>query len=72
MKRFYVTFGGLFYGYHAIFEAKDESIVRAWMHKRSGAQGVWSSVYDTPPNNSKALRDEPEVLCYEKAEHVSG
>lgn len=70
MKEFYVTFGmgSLLRGYHVVFQANSEEIVRVFMQKK--VQIPWSSIYTTVPKGSKPLQPLPEVLCYEKAEHV--
>ncbi len=71
MKRFYVTFGmgSLLRGYHCIFEAMSEDIVRVYMNKK--AKIAWSNIYTEEPNHSKALRPEPESLFYENARHIA-
>jgi hypothetical protein len=70
MKIFYVSFGlgSILRGYHAVFEAKDEDIVRAYCNKHF--RSLWSNVYSSEPTHSKPLRDEHEVLFYNQAEHV--
>lgn len=70
MKKFYVTFGmgTIFRGYHAVFEALDAEIVRAFMNHK--VKAPWSNIYDKKPKGSKALQAVPEVLCYQRAEDV--
>lgn len=70
MKEFYVTFGmgSLLRGYHAVFQAKNEDIVRVFMKKK--AQIPWSSIYTAAPKGSKPLQSLPEILHYEKAAHI--
>lgn len=60
--------GTILRGYHAIFEANSEDIVRAYCKKHF--RGLWSNVYTHEPKGSKLLRPEPESLFYASAEHV--
>lgn len=71
MRRFYVTFGAssIFRGYHAEFEAKDESIVRAYMNKR--VKCPWSNIYKVLPSGSMPLQKTAEVLFYSSAAHIA-
>lgn len=70
MNRFYVSFGmgNILRGYHALFEAKSEDIVRAYCNKH--LRGLWANVYTYEPNGSKLLRPEPEQLFYASAKHI--
>ena len=70
MKIYYVTFGmgSQLGGYHATFQAHSEEIVAAFMQKNY--RGLWSTIYQQPPNGSKPLRETPEPLFYQSAEHI--
>ena len=70
MKKFFVTFGmgSLLRGYHAVFEARDEEIVRAFTNRK--AKIPWASIYEQKPKGTKPLQSLPEILCYASAEHI--
>lgn len=69
MNNYYISFGGMLFGYYLWLQSKDELIARTWMNKKSKI-GCWCSIYPEPPANCKPLRDVPEILFYEDASHV--
>lgn len=70
LKRFYVSFGGLLIEYYLEVWARDESIVRVWMNKRTRL-GCWCTVYEEEPNKfGEVPLASPVKLFYEKAEHI--
>ena len=69
MKQLYVTFGvgTILRSYHLKVEAKDASIVAAWL-KKHGL--TYSRICESEPSGTKPLNPDPECLYYEKASHV--
>ena len=70
MNKYYVTFGGLLFGYHLRVSAMSERIVRAYMSKKSKL-GCWCSIYNEEPTTSKPLHKTFEMLFYTSAEDIS-
>lgn len=69
MRHFYVTFGDLLIDYHLHVVAKDESIVRAFMARKSKLGG-WCRVVTEKPTDTHPLTSEAVLLYYEAAEHI--
>lgn len=68
MKTFYITFGGIFLGYHLTLEAYSEDIARAWIGKETN--GKWSNIYTTEPTRSKPLHPTSTQLFYSRPEDI--
>ena len=71
MNTYYVTFGAgtILANYYQEFQAKDESIVRAWCN--AYYLGLWAAVYNSQPSEfAKPLNEKPVQLFHQHADHI--